>query len=270
MSIDKKINLFEINKYTDKASCHKTNIIIRDAYTKEDVFRGSNKVILAGSAFTAAKHFNLSPKAKTPSYNSVLGLDNTISEPFLENGVRREELVYLFAVGINGCGLENSQVYDVNYSNWIQPEFLVPFRYQLKTNDIGSSLRDKYFGRKTYGDFILYYFKAFESKPEFKQQYIDGTPIDENVYLSKRVDEIESFVEIQLKITKEDCRDYFIATTGINDAKINSISLLTAWPKIIDGYTYYQDIRPLTELHFPNEALIDKSKGLDIIYQIYY
>ena len=75
---------------------------------------------------------------------------------------------------------------------------------------------------------------------------------------------------MQLKITKEDCRDYFIATTGINDARINSISLLTAWKKTIDGYDYYQDIRPLTELHFPNEPLIDMTKGLDIIYQIYY
>ena len=267
--MDKKMKLFEKNKYNDKTS-HKTFIQIKDEDTGEVIFEGSNKVILAGSAFTAAKHFNISPRAKTPSYNTVLGLDNTVSEPFNEEGVRREEQVYLFAVGTNGCGLANSQVYDVDYSKWIAPEHLVPFRYQLATNDLNPDLRDKYFGRKTYGDHIIYYFKAFETKPELKQQYSDGTPIDENVYLSNRIDEIETFVETQLKITKEDCRDYFIATTGINDARINSISLLTAWKKTIGGYDYYQDIRPLTELHFPNEPLIDVTKGLDIIYQIYY
>jgi len=268
--MNKEMQLFEKGKYNDSVAYNKTVIEIRDAFTHECMFRGSNKVILAGSAFTAAKHFNISPLAKTPSYNSVLGLDNTVSEPFTDPGIRRDEQVFLFAVGTNGCGLENSQVYDVDYSKWIKPEFLVPFRYQLKTNDLDPTLRDKYFGRKVYGDNILYYFKSFETTPELKQQYSDGTPIDENVYLSNRVDEIESYVEIQLKVTKDDCRDFFIGTTGINDAKVNSISLLTGWKKQIDGYDYFQDIRPLTELHFPNEPLIDLTKGLDIIYQIYY
>ena len=75
---------------------------------------------------------------------------------------------------------------------------------------------------------------------------------------------------LRLKVTKEDCRDFFVATTGINDARVNTISLLTAWSKEIGGVKYYQDIRPLTKLNFPNEPLIDLTKGLDIIYHIYY
>ena len=271
MSQDKKVVLFDSKKTReDNMSYRTTDIQVYIEGTDELIFRGKNKVIVGGSAFTAAKHFNLRPNVFTPSYNTVLGLENSVNEPYTGEGIRKEEQVYLFAVGIDGCGEENSQVFNVDYTKWIAPEHLVPFRYQLDKNDLGGFMRDKYFGRKVIGNRIAYYFKAFEAKPEFKQQFVDGTPIDENIYLSNRVEEVESFVEINLKITKEDCRDFFAATTGINDARINSISLLTAWQKEIDGHIYYQDIRPLTKLHFPNEALIDPSKGLDIIYHIYY
>lgn len=268
---DKTVVLYDNKRLKeDKLSSLTTDIQIFVEGTDELLFRGKNKVLVGGSAFTAAKHFNITPTVMTPTYNTILGLENSVNEPYAGNGIRKEEQVFLFAVGTDGCGDENSQVYNVDYTKWIAPENLVPFRYQLDTNDLGVYMRDKYFGRKTIGNRIAYYFKAFDSKPVFKQQYIDGTPIDENIYLSNRLEEVESFVEINLKITKDDCRDFFVATTGINEARINSISLLTAWQKEIDGNIYYQDIRPLTKLHFPNESLIDTSKGLDIVYHIYY
>ena len=230
-----------------------------------------NKVILPGSAFTAAKHFkDISIPVKTNTYNTVLGLDNimtiTPSEEIDEN------YVYLFAVGIGGCGPEASQKYDVDYTKWIQPEELVPFRYQVYDNDLSDELRSTYFGRKEIiaDDRIAYYFKAFDQNPVFKQQYIDGTPIDENVYISDNPLDVESFVELKMSITKRDCRDFFTATTGINDARVNTISLLTAVPKQVDGYVYYQNIRPLTKLNFSNISLIDETVGVDITYQIFY
>lgn len=265
-----QLSLYDHPDNRDNCTFRKTDIIIQNQETGEIIFRGHNKVILPGSAFTAAKHFNIKPKVLTPSYNTVLNLENTVNEKYTEPGIRKDEQVFLFAVGIDGCGQENSQVYDVNYTKWIQPENLIPFRYQVANNDISESMRDKYFGRKVDGNRIIYYFKAFENDPEFKQQYLDGTPIDENIYLSSRLDEVESYVELKLQVTKEDCRDFFLETTGINDAKINTISLLTAWKKEIDGHIYYQDIRPLTKLNFPNEALIDTTKGIDITYHIYY
>lgn len=265
---NKKLVLFDKGK--DKDNIQIGRVSVFDSETKKLKFRKFNKVILAGSAFTASKHFNIKPKVFTPSYNEVLGLDHSIKEPFTDVGIRKEEQIFLFAVGVGGCGQEASQVYKVDYTKWIQPEDLVPFRYQLKSNDLGNFMRDKYFGRKTTDDRIAYYFKAFENPPEFIQQYVDGTPIDENIYLSDRTDEVESFVQLNLKITKDDCRDFFLATTGINSAKINTISLLTAWKKEIDGHIYYQDIRPITKINFPNESLIDISKGIDIIYDIFY
>lgn len=230
-----------------------------------------NKVIVPGSAFTVLKHFkDINIPVKTPTYNTALGLDEIRS--ITDHEERHDNYIFLWAVGIDGCGPENSQVFDVDYTKWIAPQDLVPFRYQLTNNDLSAEKREMYFGRKEKpeSDRIAYYFKAFDSEPKFKQQYTDGTPIDENIYISDNTMPVESFVELKMSVLRSDCRDYFIATTGINDARINTISLLTAIPKTINGFTYYQNIRPLTKLNFPNEELIDLTKGIDFIYQIFY
>ena len=237
---------------------------------KEPIYKTKNKIILPGARFTARAHWDIANTEVTPSYNTALGLENSVY-----SGAESEEKVWLFCVGTDGCGREPSQVYKVNYAKWIMPESLVPFRYVLYNEDIDPTLRNTYFGRVEKGEYIAYYFKAFESDPTFVQQYVDGTPIDSNIYDSTREEEVESYVDIRLAITKEDCRDYFIQTTGINDARVNTISLCTGWVKEFeDGegrkFKYYQDIRPLTKLNFPSEPLIDLSKGLDIIYHIYY
>lgn len=270
--MDKKMVFFDDNVSKDSCSVQKTKVIIKDDETGEVLFEGSNKVIVAGSAFTAAKHFNITPTVSTPTYNEVLNLEGTDIDTFSEPGIRRDEIVCLFAVGIDGCGPEASQVYTVDYTKWIAPENLIPFKYQLASNDIPTYHRDKYFGRKTIGNSrIAYYFKAFENPPTFVQQYSDSVEIDENIYTSTRVDEVESYVQINLKITKDDCRDFFLATTGINEAKVNTISLLTAYVvEKENGFKYYNNIRPLTKINFPSEPLIDTQKSLDIEYRIYY
>lgn len=250
---------------------HKGKIIAKVPGTDIVLWERYNKVILPGSTFTIMKHFKDIPiPTKTPTYNTSLGLDNIVSVTDQEE--RIDQYVYLWAVGIGGCGPEDSQVYDVDYTKWIQPQDLVPFRYELSNHDLDSSKREIYFGRKEKQEAgrIAYYFKAFDTSPVVKQQYTDGTPIDENIYISDNTLDVESFVEIKMSVLKTDCRDFFIATTGINDARINTISLLTAVPKVIDGYTYYQNIRPLTKLNFPNESLIDLTKGIEFIYQIFY
>lgn len=267
MNNDKFIALFDGNNNEDSANVttRRTDIQIFVEGTDECVFKGSNKVLIAGAGFTARSHFDLPRTEITPSYNTVLSLENSVNET-----PSSMEKCFLFAVGTDGCGPENSQLYPVDYKKWISPGALVPFRYPLKTNDITGGLRNSYYGRKAIGEYVAYYFKAFESVPVFVQQFVDGTPIDANIYDSTKVDDAESYVELRLKITKDDCRDFFLATTGINDARVNTISLLTCWAKDIDGVKYYQDIRPLTKLNIPNEPLIDLTKGLDIIYHIYY
>lgn len=260
----KQLSLFD-KISTQKESCVRTKVKFYVEGTDELIFEGHNKVILPGAAFIARCLFDIPHTEITPSYNSALNLDNTIYTSPLSM-----EKVFLFAVGTDGCGRENSEVYEENYGKWIAPESLVPFQYVPKTKDISNSLRSLYFGRKTLTDKFAYYFKTFESGPVLTQQYVDGTVIDNTVYTNNNTNAIETFIELRMKISKDDCRDYFIATTGINDARINSLSLLTAWFKEIDGFKYYQDVRPLTKLNIPNESLIDLLKGIDIVYQLYF
>ena len=92
-----------------------------------------------------------------------------------------------------------------------------------------------------------------------------------DVWKDKRASEAEVVVQLKMSVTASDCREYFNRTVGTNDSKINTISLCTAIPYLSpDGRLEYCDIRPFTRFNFPNEALIDYSKGINITYYLYY
>lgn len=280
--MDKVKLLYDGLNVNDKEILHtfNTSIDIKNLETGEIIFKGlKNKVIIPGSGLIARKLFDISTDEVTKSYNAAFGdamytpatddYPTTIDPVTL--ATKDDHKVLLFCCGIDGCGTENSQVYPVDYRKWIAPEDLIPFRYQLGTNDITDALRETYFGRTEIngGEYLAYYFKRFEGTPTLVQQYIDGTPVDENVYTSPKLDSAETYVELNLKITKDDIRDYFVATVGIDEARINSISLCSAYPVEENGFLYFKEIRPLTKLNIPNEQLIDVAKGIEIIYHIY-
>ena len=236
---------------------------------EEPIEDGDNKVIVPGSILAARKFFpNIVPSVLTPSYNSALGLDGIMS---LTNTEEINASVCLFALGTDGCGKENSQVIDVDYTKWINPVSLVPFKYQPKTNDLSAEQRKLYYGRKDISgaNRIAYYFKGFNADPEIHTQYIDGTSMDENLYTTDNTVGGEVYVQMKMSVEPEDCREFFKQTVGLNEANINTISLLTAYPKVVDGYTYYQSIRPMTKYNFSNIPLSDETLGWDIIYDLY-
>ena len=256
----------------------KTSIDIRDHETGKIIFKGlKNKVIIAGSGLLAKDLFDLpsTHTEVTPTYNTKLGclnVEGELNTDVSPSATAKYPKILLFCIGTDGCGESSSQVYPVDYTKWISNP--IPFRYPIKENDISDDLRNTYFGRveSTDKNHYAYYFKRFEGEPKIVQQYTDGTLItkDSNIYESSKTVPAETYVEITLKITKEDLREYFIATSNIDNAKFNSISLCYAYPVIgKDGYTYFNDIRPMTKLNIPNEPMIDITKGIDIIYHIY-
>lgn len=255
-----------INQYRS-SGIKGTNVLIMDD-TGNPIARKSNKVIISGSLFTMSKHFNSELPIILPNYNSALGLDNSDPDTNLTYGP--DQKVYLFAVSNDGIGPESSQKLDVNYKVWTDPSKLIPFRYVPIGADITTDERELYFGRKTDTTHISYYFKAFESDPVPYVQYIDGTPADNDLYTSSNTLELQVFEELRLRITKEDLREWMNMYAGPSDSKISSIMLLTAYKKEVDGFIYYQNIQPLTKLNITAEDLSDDTKGLDIIYHIYY
>lgn len=254
---------------TDSLGIKGTKVTIQNADTGEVLNQDHNKVILSGGEFAVSKFFEpLSRVEKiTPSYNKVLGLDND-----LDINPTSPEYIYLFCIGTSGCGKEPSQRYVARYEEWTKPEDLIPFIYVDKDLDISDSLRDTYFGRKESGNRIAYYFKKPENvdNPDYIRQYLDGTPIDTSVYSSSRKDEIVTMVTLRMKILKSECRAFFRATTGIDSARVNTLSICAAWPKLIDGKIYYQSIRPVTRYNFPTIPLIEPELGMNITYDFFF
>lgn len=275
MPNNKRMVLFDgVGNINDSAVINsnlKTDILIRDLETGNIIAKSlHNKVILPGAGLIARSLFDINSSEVCPTYNDKLGIETpsgTVTPATFTKATAENPKVLLFCVGTNGCGTEGSQVFSVNYNSWIDPESLVPFRYPLATNDINADLRQNYVGRVVDGEYVAYYFKRFTSGPVFVQQYSDGTPIEGNV-LDTGLD-VESYVEVVLTITKEDCREFFVATTGIDEARFNSISLCYAHAKMINGIPHFEDIRPLTRLNIPNEMLIDATKGVEIVYHVY-
>jgi len=251
----------------------KTEVIIRDHDTGLELFRGSNKTLISGSEFIAMRMFDLHDKSfVTPTYNNRLQLENTINNPNQEE-ILNNYFVHLFCLGTSGCNRESALKYEVDNKKWIDPADMVPFQYVPEDKDLDADQRQVYFGRKAIKDkkMVAYYFKKFDSDPTERKQLEDGTPIDATIYDDQSELPAQIIVENTLVITKDDCRDYFINTTGINDARFNCISLCLAYKKESeDGNTYYQDIRPATRINFPNKFLNDLGASWDIIYRIYF
>lgn len=261
-----------------------------------------NKTVIAGSALTAMKLFNLNKSVlnNTPTYDELLELNSIISE--------EEPCVYLrdangdildtksdesqrriigFCVGKGGSGLGISDIYNVKYCDYITKDNLIPFRYPLiNADDIDETI---YKGKKTLdNNRTAYYFKKFDQEPTFYQNYTtsNGNTINKNtVYTNiSEADNAQTCVELHLKITKEDCREFFIAHSGLENAVINQISLVSAWSKEIEitklsnitgqpttrMVEYYKDIRPFSLLNIPNDGLSDLSKSISIIYTLYF
>ena len=259
----------------------RTSIEARNPDTGEIIFKDlHNKVIIPGAGLIARKLFDIESDEVTPSYNEKIPTMVTPTnddqpanhEELKTNATKDNHKVLLFCVGTDGCGTQNSQVFPVDYKKWIAPKDLVPFRYTLKSADISDDLRATYFGRTVINDeFVAYYFKRFDTEPVIVQQFVDGTTVTSDIYDSVKTEPAETYVELSLKITKADVRDYFSATVGIDQARINTISLCSAYPVKgdDDDFIYFKEIRPITKLNFPNEPFIDVTKGIDIIYHIY-
>ena len=268
-----------------------------------------NKTVIAGSALTAMKLFGLDRRVleNTPNYDIALGLDGYKKDLYPTVNViddttgnvigsvadETQRVICGFCVGQGGAGLDISDVFDVEYCSWIEPDMLVPFRYPLTSEDNVPELYYK--GKKSNISWKegntrnAYYFKEFSNTPQLKQSYVNtiGSFADsinaQTVYTNSIEARAQSFVELHLKITKDDCREFFIATKGLETAKINQLSLVSGWRKTVEvtkpnisgntvteSFEYMQDVRPFSLLNIPNEVLSDLSKSISMIYTLYF
>ena len=252
-------------------------VTIRNKHTGKIIYKGTNRTLLSASEFMAMRMFNFDNDAggyRTPTYNELLELDYDVFAAKDDRGIYEDRTldykICLFCMGTSGCARGSLIRYETSKQRWIAPDHLVPFRYCDFNKDLDVE-RGKYFGRKSIGGSkYAYYFKSFDSYSIIKKEFEDGTDWTSDIYSNQTSLQARVIVTSTMTIDCNDGRDYFKNTVGLSEARFNCIELLMAWPRVVDNYTYYQDIRPATRFNFPNRALTDTDSSFEIIYSLYF
>lgn len=265
-----------------KGGAKRTKIVITNNDTGESNTY-ENKVLIPGSQINICKIFGIDERVHFPSYNKEMVLDESVDP---SETPQNPQQVCLFCISDAGCGTLPKDVYVAKVTDRVNPapadpvspteftsKMIMPFRYVDFDNDLSENLRQYYFGRKTYNNLekIAYYFKAFDTDPQLHLVYADGTEITENMYNVESDQEAECYVEMRLRINRQDFRDYFENAIGWDNSRISTLSLCSAWyTEGQDGFKYFQNIIPYTLLNFSYQLLVSSDTSLDILYTIYY
>lgn len=234
----------------------------------EKVFTGHNELVLPGAIFIAEKLLNVTAPIKPKTLNQDLGI--SISEETQPHGKRLEHVICLFGVGTGGCGTNFDTVVPVKFKER-KLESLIPLRYVPTDKDLTSAEKQKYFMKKTNNGHYEYYLKKFEIDPTIKVEYDEpGNPAVPPNFDEVSGDKIiNNYMQFNIKISKDDVREYFKAAGGgINKARINTLGLYIGYPAT-DGENEFKGVQLFSKINFNNEPLDNETKELNIIYRIY-
>jgi len=241
----------------------------------ETVFETENMIVLGGSLFTLEKVFGLNSPIAIRDLRDVMTLPSK-DTPVTNN---KDTYVCLFGVGTGGAGESITDVKDVEYYEDTIYD-MIPFRQT--ENELTPEETAKYWFKKPVTINIdggqihktAYYLKRFETVPEIHVLWRDaegdedGSEVGDNVHEtpSTNTTPIETFIELTLKITKKDAREFFDDNGNIEATRINSIGLFTGVRN--EGDDDYQQIKLFSKLNINNEILV-LAKDLTISYRIY-
>ena len=202
------------------------------------------------------------------------------------------EYVTLFGVGLTGSAVNVLTKPPVDYKEFSIQESLgtedghvmtgvmLPFRFT--PNELTEAEAVKYFGKTgrwtpSNTDNIGYYLKKFEGDPFIKHFWkaaSDETEstnqVSQNEYYPRvntaNSSTIESYTEVVLKITPKELKEWFEATSNLNETRINTIALFTGrYNKLLGDY---ENVRMFSKLTFQVNTL-SLTKDFIIIYRIY-
>lgn len=202
------------------------------------------------------------------------------------------ELVCLFGVGITGSATNVTTKPPVSYmEHSIQHSLatedgslvnsvMIPFRYT--SSKLTDTEMIKYFGKTgqwsiTNTEPIGYYLKRFESDPVIKHFWKAATDetestneVEQGEYYP-RVNAIntgipETYIEMILKITPKDLKEWFDATDNIDATRINTIATFVGRYNRVQKD--YENVRLFSKLCF-NPTSFALTRDFIIIYRIY-
>lgn len=248
----------------------RTQITARDDFGQE-LFTTENRLVLGGALFTLEKLFGVKSPVKVDYLNDIMGV--ATGGPDITETYPKDTVVCLFGLGVGGAGDTITSVYDVTTKERevFEP---IPFRF---SSSLTTEEEEKYWfaNEDATSGKTAYYLKKFEVTPQIKVQWDDavgdndGTTVETGVHASTRTDEIESFVELTLRVEKNDCREWFESNGEIEKARFNSIGLYTGiLSDVGDGKLDFKQVKLFSKFNINNEMLT-LSKALTITYRIY-
>lgn len=268
----------------------------------EVVFEEENMTLIGGSIFTLEKLFGvrMNPNIMAVSQLSDVFASDGINGPDVwsrasTDNLPAENVVCLFGVGIGGAGNSIGNVKDVKYYQRTL-DSMVPLRMVTDDSELSISEHSKYFCRSESDGLVSYYLKKFDNV-EIKCKWRDsddegeGSNVTSDYYNTSDTvtTPMETFVELTLKITKDDIREYFeIENNGENVelARVNTVGLFTGISKNLETpipveydtsigttepyyrTTDYDQVTCFSALNFDN-IMLSLPKELTIIYRIF-
>jgi hypothetical protein len=275
-SVENVINAF-------KQGVHKpvfrTRISMKNEFGETIFSNETNETVLGGALTVLEKLCGIKANLKVGSINSIMGINDTV--PASDSSAGNDDILCLWGVGVGGCGdafssrrVVKFQEREVGQNH--HAEQMLPFRVVPEPFDVTDDNAARYFMMRERSDgYYEYFLKTFEIDPIIKVLYKDGekgedgTEVEDNVYDTTREDGIEAFVEIHLKITKNDIREYFERMGEIEKARFNTIALMTGRKtEISEGRYDYTNVKMFSKINIENEAL-QSAKELQIVYDIF-
>ena len=236
-----------------------------------------NMVVIGGAITVLEKMWNIRSSLMIDTINNINQINPAVQST--TELLPQNDYVCLWGIGIGGSGDAFGSVRDVKYyereigQNGQSNEF-IPFR--TVTTALEGEDVQKYTLSKSVGTgFTAYYAKKFEDDPFIRSLWRDGvegedgTEVTDGVHNTQRTEDIETFVEMHMRIDQEDGREWFEMNGNIEQARFNTIGLFTG-RLTADGSGGYTatNVKLFTKFNFDNEALTT-NKSIVIKYRIY-
>lgn len=262
-----------------KPKVFRTEIICKNEFGETLFTHEDNETVLGGAITILEKLANVEANLKVASINHIMGINDIV--PTSDSSATANDILIGWGAGIGGCGdafgsrvevkFQEREIGQNGFSNQ-----MIPFRVVSEPFDPTDPNAAKYWLRnKRDDDYYEYYGKSFETDPVIKVLYQDGvdgedgTEVEKDVYNTTRTDPIEVFLEMNLKITQKDLREYFEHLDQVEAARFNTIGLFVGRRTEIDtGYIDYTNVKLFSKVTLDNEPLAN-SKSLTMIYRIF-
>ena len=261
-------------KVTEKLRTGKgfrTSISAYDDYGNTLFEGGSNQTVLGGALFTILKIAGVKLNWDVATFNEITGINN--SDLALTEEDYHNTYISLFGCGIGGAGEVPGTIKTVKFQQR-EMDNMIPFR--ITDEPLNEIDEKRYWLREPLSEgYTAYYLKSIENKA-VKVLWRDGANNEEgssvppNVHQSTRKAPIECFIDLRLRVDKNDFREYFNITGNIENAYINQLGLWTGIKKMntVTGKEDYVNTTMFSLYNFKNEEL-HLDKGINFSYKIY-